>query len=145
MCHVATLADLDRRVVRDPATNCLRWTGAHTPKGYGHIVLGGKRVAVHRAAYERHHGPIPAGWEVDHVRSAGCIHRDCIEPTHLEAVTHAENVARQVATITHCPSGHEYTPENTIAGRNGRGYPSRQCRECKNAWRRTHKRGARRG
>ena len=130
---MATLDDLDVRSERDAITGCLRWTGAHTPKGYGQIVLAGRTVAVHRAAYERANGPIPEGMEVDHVYERGCRHRDCIEPSHLEAVTHAENVSRQIATVTHCPKGHEYSEENTLLKKSGRGVVGRQCRECRRA------------
>ena len=129
---MAKVSDLWQRSERDAETGCLRWTGAHTPRGYGQIRIGGKNVAVHRLAYEQTRGEIPEGYDVDHVHEAGCRYRDCIEPSHLEAVTHAENVTRQLALITQCPAGHEYTPENTITGLNGRGYPSRRCRTCKN-------------
>ena len=122
-------------------TGCLRWAGAHTPKGYGQMRHEGRTQAVHRLAHEAWIGPIPDGYEVDHL----CGVRDCIEPTHLEAVTHAENVRRQLASITHCPSGHAYTPENTVTYVTGRGYPSRKCRTCKNARHRAYKKGRRHG
>lgn len=125
---MGTLADLTLRSQRDEASGCLRWTGAHTEKGYGHIHWGGKSRRVHRVAYEVFIGPIPAGYEVDHVRQRGCVHRDCIEPTHLEAVTPEENKRRRF-TPTHCPSGHEYTPENTYLKPSGK----RNCRECRRA------------
>jgi len=63
--------------------------------------------------------------EIDHVYERGCRYRDCLEPTHLEAVTHQENTARFKRRITHCPKGHEYTPENTYMYRG-----KRNCREC---------------
>lgn len=130
---MGTMTDLDSRSVRDEATGCLRWVGAHTPKGYGQIVLDGKNVAVHRAAYERAFGPIPDGLDIDHVHELGCRYRDCVEPSHLEAVTHGENVRRQLARVTHCPSGHEYSPENTYIYTCPRGYGKRHCRVCRRA------------
>jgi len=126
---VATLDDLIRRSARDPETGCLRWTGAHTPKGYGQIVYAGKARAVHRVAYEAFVGPIPRGHDIDHVHFRGCRHRDCIEPSHLEAVTHAENVRRTVARQTRCRSGHEFTPDNTWVRRRD-GYMCRVCKTC---------------
>lgn len=125
---MAVLADLYRRSVRDSLTGCLRWTGAHNENGYGQIVLEGKTQSVHRASYKATFGPVPEGLEVDHVASRGCRYRDCIEPSHLEAVTHAENIDRR-RTVTHCPQGHEYSVENTQLTR-GR----RHCRICKRAW-----------
>ncbi|QNJ56915.1 HNH endonuclease [Mycobacterium phage Reindeer] len=80
-------------------------------------------------------GPIPDGYEIDHVFARGCVHRDCIEPTHLEAVTRQENMARIPADhraeskITHCPSGHLYDEEN-IRWTTRNGYQTRDCRTC---------------
>lgn len=118
---------------------CWRWTGAHTRKGYGQLKVNGRVQSVHRLAYEEWVGEIPNGHDVDHVAAAGCRHRDCIRPEHLEAVTHAENIARMVALITHCPQGHEYTPENTIVGTKGNGYRARHCRTCKSRYQRAYK------
>lgn len=123
------------RSQRDDQTNCLRWMGAHTQKGYGHVVQNGQTRPVHRVAYEVWLGPIPEGLEVDHVKARGCLHRDCIEPTHLEAVTHAENVLRGDAPSalnarkTQCPQGHPYDAANTWVAGDG----SRKCRACKSA------------
>lgn len=108
--------------VRDAATGCLRWQGPHHSNGYG---LLGKRYA-HREAWIREYGPIPDGRTIDHVRKRGCVHRDCVEPAHLEPVTQAVNVQRgEPASRTCCPQKHEYTPENTIIRRG-----KRECRTC---------------
>lgn len=79
---------LRERAVRDG--DCLRWTGLIRANGYGKISVQGRLVYVHRLAYEVAKGPIPDGLEIDHL----CRVRDCINPDHLEAVTHAENVRR---------------------------------------------------
>lgn len=114
-------------------TGCRRWKLAHYSKGYGRINVGNKRCRVHRVAYEVWVGPIPEGLQIDHVRANGCRYRDCIEPTHLEAVTPYENILRKPRP-THCPQGHEYTPENTILGdRYGKTGNYRKCRTCSNA------------
>lgn len=54
--------------------------------GYG---KAGKRSA-HRASYERYIGPVPEGLELDHL----CGVRACINPAHLEPVTHLVNARR---------------------------------------------------
>jgi hypothetical protein len=117
---------------------CRRWTGAHTQKGYGHISIAGKARQVHRVAHEVWIGPIPDGHDVDHVHARGCRHRDCIEPSHLEAITHAENVRRAAELITHCPNDHEYTPDNIrwVRPKPGCVNRRRECRTCFNAARR---------
>lgn len=40
--------------------------------------------------WETVHGPVPDGLELDHL----CRQRDCVNPAHLEPVTHAENMRR---------------------------------------------------
>lgn len=108
------------------SNGCLRWQGTHHSQGYG---LVGHNYA-HRVAYEQSVGPIPAGYDIDHVAERGCKFRDCVNPDHLEAVTHKVNVQRsekikaQIAR-THCPQGHEYAGHNLIERRG-----KRECRAC---------------
>jgi hypothetical protein len=130
-------SDMDKAItrmeaigVRDEKTGCLRWTGSTDGHGYGQVRTGGRNYQVHRIAYETHVGEIPEGYVIDHVYKRGCRHKDCFEPTHLEAVTHQENMRRCFELITHCKHGHEYTPENTYYNNNGRGYMGRKCRIC---------------
>lgn len=103
---------------------CIKWTGALDRDGYGRV--GRDCDLAHRVAYEREFGPIPEGLEIDHL----CRVRSCVNPEHLEPVTHAENMRRLSEAITHCRHGHEYTPENSYPipprARGGR----RDCREC---------------
>jgi hypothetical protein len=109
------------------------WTGATLPTGYGRWGHDGTWVYVHRFAYEVVVGPIPEGLTIDHVVSAGCRSKRCVRPAHLEVVTLAENVQRAKALITHCPAGHEYTPENTkLAGAH------RECRTCRRSQQRAY-------
>jgi len=133
-----TIADkLLSRSKRDEYTGCLRWTGAHNSRGYGYAKVSGHSgpQRVHRVAYELWIGPIPEGYDVDHVRERGCVYHDCFEPSHLEAVTHWENVRRVTVFRTHCPNGHEFTPDNT-GTRKRRGHTSRTCKTCHRApWR----------
>lgn len=81
---------------------------------------------AHRWLWERLVGPVSGALQLDHL----CRNRACVNPDHLEPVTAAENVRRGALGAvrrakTHCPQGHEYTPENT-ARRRGKRY----CREC---------------
>jgi hypothetical protein len=120
--------------VRDEETGCLRWSGAKNSHGYGQgRGPDGVLEGIHRISYRTFVGEIPKGYDIDHVYARGCRHVDCYEPTHLEAVTHAENMRRVYERMTHCKYGHEYTPANTYSCDNGRGFMGRKCRTCRSA------------
>lgn len=127
----------ESKVKADPETGCHVWHGARNPKGYGqfHWPHGRTRLrAAHRASYELHIGPVPDELEVDHL----CKNRACVNPEHLELVTHAENVAR--SRPTHCTNGHELTPDNVKPTSLKRGkYRGRRCRRCFNDQRRARR------
>ena len=117
-------------------SGCWEWAGAISRQGYGSLGRGGKKVYAHRAMYELLVGPIPDGLELDHL----CRNRKCVNPSHLDPVTHAENTRRAAAGITHCPHGHEYTVENTAYTSKG----WRRCRACGRERARQYKKRARR-
>lgn len=78
----------------DKTGDCWLWTGAINNKGYGVFATDEGNQLAHRVSYVMFVGPIPEGLELDHVYARGCRHRHCVNPDHLEAVTHAENVRR---------------------------------------------------
>lgn len=119
---------------------CWVWTGYTNADGYGKLCRGTTTYAAHRVAYFGMVGEIPNGLELDHL----CRNRACVNPDHLEPVTHHVNVMRgsglaaKHARRTSCSEGHELTPENTYIPPRGDG---RYCRTCR-ADRRHHKTAA---
>lgn len=99
---------LKDRIARwtDRSGECWIWLGGIDPYGYGRITIDGKRRKAHRASYVEFVGVIPDGLELDHVchnrdlscvNGGECMHRRCVNPNHLEPVTHTENVRRSAA------------------------------------------------
>lgn len=113
--------------------DCWLWQNAATDNGYGVIGRGGGRgagnILAHVAVYLDKVGPIPDGWQVDHL----CRQTLCCNPAHLEAVTQAENLRRQAAAIaaarTSCGKGIHPWPEHLAVGTSGQRY----CRACNQA------------
>ena len=120
------------------AGDCIVWIGASyaTPNGtrYGHWKIYGRKMGAHKFSYERLYGQVPNGLELDHL----CRNTLCVNPAHLEAVTHQVNVRRGRAaealrkrqhSKTHCPHGHPYSGKNLyIQPKTG----SRFCVMCRN-------------
>ncbi|MEU9141689.1 HNH endonuclease signature motif containing protein [Streptomyces sp. NPDC048404] len=110
---------------------CHQWTGSADDSGYARFWLNGRNRRAYHLAYIAAHGPIPTGHEVDH----HCRNRRCVNPGHLRALTHRDNVltssniAAYRAAQTRCHKGHPFDEANTARRPNG----TRQCRTCANA------------
>lgn len=106
---------------------CWLWTGSLDRNGYGYIreTAGRRKLRAHRVVYEYVVGPIPDGMELDHL----CRVRSCVNPDHLEPVTHRENQRRgespmgQQARREFCAKGH---PLDGIKGATRQRY----CKTC---------------
>jgi hypothetical protein len=106
-------------------SGCWLWTGCRHRLGYGKVGSGGRNLLAHRLYYEMFKGPIPEGYDLDHL----CRNPSCVNPEHLEPVTHGENLRRgKHATKTHCKNGHPFDEDNThVPARNPH---KRECRAC---------------
>jgi len=129
------------KISPEPNSGCWLWMGATNNNGYGVTGVNGKNKLAHRVAYQLLHGVDSVGMDLDHL----CRVRCCVNPHHLEPVSHRENILRgdgpalakrNIALIhadrrarTHCAHGHEYTDANTLIRRRG-DQIWRACRRC---------------
>lgn len=102
--------------------DCWEWHGTRDAAGYGVIRVGDRILRAHRVVYEAAVAQIPDLLVLDHL----CENKGCVNPDHLEPVTHGENTRRAAAKRDHCVHGHTYTDENTGHKPDG----SRRCRAC---------------
>lgn len=108
-------------------TGCWVWCGILDHAGYG-VFTRGKIRRAHRYSYTHYIGEMGAGLDLDHL----CRNPSCVNPMHLEPVTHRENMLRgrtfaaANAAKTHCLKGHLLSGENLYSYKG-----SRRCRVCR--------------
>ena len=131
-------ARFEKLHIPEPNSGCWIWLGTVDKAGYGRFTIGRpgtyKMTGAHIISYILAHGKRPPS-ELDHT----CKLRCCVNPAHLEPVTHYENLMRgdgwgaKNKRKTHCDSGHPLSAENTyvwIGTVHGRSVKMRQCRTC---------------
>jgi hypothetical protein len=106
-----------------PDVPCVNWPGRISRFGYGIIETGrGTQRRAHVIVHERLIGPKPEGMVIDHL----CRNRACVNPLHMEIVTHRENTLRGEgitavnARKTVCKRGHPLSGENVRMTSKGR-------------------------
>jgi len=108
-----TFHRLMEKITFEPNTGCWLWTAASCDKGYGCFGYNNKVQKAHRVTYQVFKGHIPEKYHIDHL----CRTPSCVNPSHLEAVTHLENVRRgrvsEAKKTKICPRGHDLTLPNS--------------------------------
>ena len=79
---------IENRSIPEPNSGCWLWMGCVHKDGYAKISSGQN---AHRVSYSLFVCEAPKGMDIDHK----CKNRSCVNPDHLEAVTHKENVRRR--------------------------------------------------
>lgn len=104
-------------------SDCILWQGGRS-HGYGVRHYKGETEKVHRIAWLEAGRGIPDGHVIHHV----CENKLCFNLEHLECMSRRDHSSlhNDRRGITHCSSGHEYTPENTRI----KGGRYRSCRTC---------------
>lgn len=117
------LRDSDWAKIELRPSGCWQWMGATGDYGYGRVSQLKKTWLSHRYTWTRLRGPIPDGLELDHL----CRNPGCVNPDHLEPVTHLENMRRAERVVrTTCAEGHEFD----AIMRKGNRPDGRRCRKC---------------
>lgn len=86
---------------RGYTTPCWIWKLALYSTGYGQFSPpggNGRHTPAHVEMYQRKHGPVPDGLQLDHL----CRVRSCCNPDHLEPVTCQVNLRRGAMTRLTC-------------------------------------------
>jgi len=115
----------------DKTNSCWNWVAAKDSSGYG-VFRNGVIVSAHRFSYELHKDKIFQDMKIGHL----CRNRKCVNPIHLEQVTHTENAKKGNGGLhelikTHCQQGHEYNNKNTGISICKNKNHKRYCRICR--------------
>lgn len=107
------------RILPPDENGCMIYDGpkqtARPGYSYGIVANHKKRrgVTAHRVSHMVFIGEIPEKYDVDHVNARGCRSTLCVNPAHLEAVTHRENIRRgKVASSPFCMNGRHWKSDN---------------------------------
>lgn len=114
--------------------SCWIWAGSVAPNGYGKMsVRSNHTMTVHRVSWVLAGRVLKSGMCLDHL----CRNRLCVNPDHLELVTHRENVLRGVsspagnARKTMCSRGHSLVSGEHVKIDTSEGRTRRRCLLCR--------------
>lgn len=103
------LKDRFDKHVKVRGDGCWHWIGQITEYGYPIISDAGRKRRAHRVAYELYVGPIPVSHELHHL----CHNRACVNPGHLQPLTHIEHAVVSADERTYARREVKPKPEKT--------------------------------
>lgn len=124
---------------RETVDGCWPWP---TVNRFGYptcVASEGRPVGAHVAVWKSVNGAIPQGLQLDHLchtddagcpGGVGCTHRRCVNPAHLEPVTHQEQQRRKHGYRSPTCSRDHDREGNTMWVRDVSGSLYRKCRTC---------------
>jgi len=122
---------LEEKTSINSETGCWEWQGVIHESGYGRVMIDQVQYYVHVLSGMVFHGYRS---EYEYLRVLHkCATKNCWHRDHLYVGTQEANMQDKSRNITHCPQGHEYTPENTYIHYKPTGGQMRGCRECRKA------------
>jgi len=102
----------DNYITGEPLAPCWDWDSGLNRLGYGLFKLHPKNVSAHRFSFELLRTEDISELELDHL----CKNRKCVNPEHLDPVTHQEHMRRQAEEVFNrplCINGHDWQSEGT--------------------------------
>lgn len=111
------------KVMFEPNTGCWLWNGPWNHAGYGSFKLHNSNVRSHKISFIHFKGLVRPGLSVAHK----CHTRCCVNPDHLESISHKQNCIDRNKRKIYCNKGHLFTDENKKPQNKGKSYCCRIC------------------
>lgn len=125
--NLSIIERFEEKYIPEPNSGCWLWVGAISDNRYGSFWDGTRNVKAHRFIYEFLNGPLIFE-ALDHK----CKNTLCVNPIHLEDVTHKINCQRRNEELREkifCNNNHDLRLHGAFRNKGDR-IGQRYCKEC---------------